>query len=340
MAFVYVETNYSTGGTGDLLVDTWRIATQAPPVIEDLPSLAEHWADRFPVGVAIDQRETIGPSAELTLRHFNQVTAENHMKPEAWYDEDRTFRTDPQATAIMDFAAANDLAVYGHVLVWHSQTPAWFFETDDGAPLTDSPAHQALLRDRMRTHVFAIAEALAAEYGPFGSATNPLDAWDVVNEVVSDSGEHADGLRRSRWYDVLGEEFIDLAFEYADEAFNDVYAAPGADRPVALFINDYNTEQSGKQDRYAALVDRLIARGVPIDGVGHQFHVNLSMPVSALRTALERFAGTGLVQAVTELDVTTGTPVTQGLLVDQGYYYRDAFEVFADHADDLHAVTV
>ena len=74
----------------------------------------------FPVGVAIDSRETTGAYAQLLLKHFDQITPENHMKPEAWYDADKNFRIHPEAKAVMDFAAANGLRVYGHTLVWHS----------------------------------------------------------------------------------------------------------------------------------------------------------------------------------------------------------------------------
>ena len=337
--FLYFETSYNGGSNGDFLIDDVAIASRAPGEVQDLPSLAEAYAGMFPVGVAIDERETFGSAAELTLRHFNQITAENHMKPEAWYDAAGAFQMHPQAVALMDFAQDNDLGLYGHVLVWHSQNPPGFFE-NGGVPLTDSPADQQIMRDRMKTHIDAIAADLADRYGLFGSETNPLIAWDVVNEVVSDSGEYADGLRRSEWYRILGEDFIDLAFQYADEAFNGEYADPAADRPVALFINDYNTEQGGKQDRYFALVNRLLDRDVPIDGVGHQFHLNLSMPVETLAVALDRFAPLGLTQAVTEFDVTTGTPVTTARLIDQGYYYRDAFRTFAERADDLYSVTV
>jgi len=338
MAFLYFETSYSSGSNGDFLVDDITITSQEPSVIEDLTPIKD--TVDFPVGVAIDERETLGSAADLTLLHFDQVTPENHMKPEAWYDEAGTFGIHPQATAIMDFASANDLAVYGHVLFWHSQTPEWFFQNDAGEPLTDSAADQQILRDRMETHVFAIAEALSQAYGLFGSDTNPLNAWDVVNEVVSDSGEFSDGLRRSEYYRILGEGYIDLAFELADAAFNDVYADPAADRPVTLFINDYNTEQGGKQQRYYDLVTRLLDRGVPVDGVGHQFHVSLSMPVSALEAAIVRFADLPVTQAVTELDVTVGTPVTTANLIEQGYYYRDAFRVFREYAGELHAVTI
>jgi endo-1,4-beta-xylanase len=336
-ALLYLETSFNGTNTSDFYVDDIVLEIPPPPVVEDLPGL--HTTTDFPVGVAIDSRETAGAAAELLTRHFNQVTPENHMKPENWYDAERNFRRHDQATAIMNFARDNDLKVYGHVLVWHGQTPAWFFQDEAGNPLTTSAAHQQVLRDRMRTHIFTIAQTLSEDYGLFGSATNPLYAWDVVNEVVSDSGEFADGLRRSEWYRILGEEFIDLAFTYADQAFNDQYAVAGQD-PVTLFINDYNTEQGGKQGRYKALVERLLGRGVPVDGVGHQFHVSLAMAVSNLDGALDAFADLPVVQVVTEMDVTTGTPVTQASLIEQGYYYRDAFRVFREHAEDLFAVTV
>lgn len=341
-SLLYLETRYDNGATGntsDLLVDDVVLAVPAPPVIEDLTGIKE--TVDFPLGVAIDSRETSGAASELLLRHFDQVSPENFMKPEAWYDASGAFvETNAEADALMDFAQANDLRVYGHVLVWHSQTPAWFFQDAAGLPLAADDAGKQALRERLRTHIFDVAGYLADRYGPFGSDTNPLAAIDVVNEVVSDGGEYADGLRRSEWYRVLGEEFIDLAFRYADEAFNGEYAAAGVDRPITLFINDYNTEQGGKQERYHALVQRLIERGAPVDGVGHQFHVSLAMPVSALEGAIEAFEGLPVTQAVTEFDVTTGTPVTQARLIDQGYYFRDAFRVFREHADDLFSVTV
>ena len=341
-AYLYFETDYNGTNTSTFVVDDIVVATPEPAVIQELEPIKD--TVDFPVGVAIDSRETVGAPSELLLRHFDQVTPENFMKPEAWYDASGAFAPSAEIGALMDFAQQNELRVYGHVLVWHSQTPAWFFESAPGVPLTSSAADQQVLEERLHDHIFAVAEHLATEYGPFGSATNPLVAFDVVNEVVSDAAGTPGGLRESEWFRILGERFIDLAFEFADEAFNDVYADAGATHPVTLFINDYNTEQSGKQQRYHALVERLLERGAPIDGVGHQFHVSLSMPVTALADALDAFDDTGLVQAVTELDVTTGTPVTQAKLVDQGYYYRDAFRAFRafDAASDagIFSVTV
>ena len=337
---LYFETSYDSGGPGSFLVDDITITSQAPMDVQPLEPIKD--TVDFPAGVAIDTRETIGSSAELTLRHFNQITPENHMKVEAWYDEaTRAFRMHPEAAALLDFAEAEALRVYGHVLVWHSQTPDWFFQDENGEFLTRADYDE--MRDRLETHIKNVAESIYDEYGPFGSDTNPMVAWDVVNEVVSDQASvEQNGLRNSHWYRIMGEDFIDLAFEYADHYFNDVYAAEGSDRPIKLFINDYNTEQSGKQDRYFALVSRLLERGVPIDGVGHQFHVSLSMPVENLAGALDRFSELPVIQAVTELDVTVGTP-NEASVIEQGYYYRDAFRAFRafhEETGDLFSATI
>ncbi len=342
---LYLETAYvappATGNTSTFYVDDVTITQAEELTIEDDLTPILSTVD-FPIGVAVDARETGGAQADLVNLHFEQLTAENSMKPEAFYNGAREFVAPADATAVMDFAAENDLRVWGHTLVWHAQTPAWFFQTAEGAPLTTSDTDKQVLRDRMRDHIFAVAELYADEYGLYGDG-NPIVAFDVVNEVITDASGLADGLRRSEWYRILGEEFIDLAFQYADEAFNDEFAAPGSDRPVALFINDYNTELTPKGTRMLALLERLLERGVPVDGVGHQMHVSLSFPVDDLGATLDRFAPLGLLQAVTELDVPTGTPESEAKFIDQGYFYRDAFRAFRDfhdRTDQLFSVTV
>ncbi len=342
-ALLYFETAFAGGAAGNtssFYIDDIEIAQAEELVIQDDLTPIKSTVD-FPVGVAIDARETAGAQDQLVNLHFEQVTAENSMKPEAFYNGAREFIAPADATAVMNFAAENDLRVWGHTLVWHAQTPAWFFQTAGGQALTSSETDRQILRDRMREHIFNVAELYADEYGLYG-AGNPIVAFDVVNEVVSDGNNTPGGLRDSAWFRILGESFIDLAFQYADEAFNEEYAAPGADRPVALFINDYNTELTPKGTRMLALLERLLDRDVPVDGIGHQMHVSLSFPVDDLGATLERFAPLGIKQAVTELDVTTGADTTP-LFIDQGYFYRDAFRDFREfHAetDQLFSVTV
>ncbi|SDN31676.1 endo-1,4-beta-xylanase [Actinomyces ruminicola] len=317
--------------------------------VDDSTSLLD--ALPYPVGAAVTANTVQGDSLELLNQHFNQVTPENFMKPEAWYNDDHSFVTEnAEADAVMDWAQAGGGRVYGHVLVWHSQTPDWLFQHEDGTFLSgDSEADRQELRERMRTHINNVAKYLSDKYGLFGSDTNPLVAFDVVNEVITDGpSPETDGLRNSYWYQILGEEFIDDAFIYANEAFNSTYAAPGADHPVTLFINEYNTQYgtdaSSKTGRYHALIERLVDRGVPIDGVGHQFHAWLDDDVEGFGAAMSAFDDLPLVQAVTELDVPTrtGTPVDTQTLLDQGRFYQRLFEMFAeqDAKRDLFSVTL
>jgi endo-1,4-beta-xylanase len=342
---IYLETkwhsDHSLDNTADLLFDNLQVSVPSVQGIQDdLVAIKDTLP--FPVGAAITKEQTTGYKAQLLDKHFDQVTPENFMKPEAWYDDEHHFvSVNDEADQLMTHAQQNGLRVYGHTLAWYQQTPDWFFQDDEGEFLTDSPADQAIMRQRLADHIDNVARYLSEKYGEFGSPTNPLVAFDVVNEAVSDNVGDADDLRQTHWYQILGKDYIADAFGDAEEAFNHTYAAEGADRPVKLFYNDYNTEQTGKRGRVLDLVERLIDEGVPVDGIGHQFHVTLSTPVSTLRAAIEAFqgisttAGAELQQAVTELDVPTGTPVTEANKIDQGYYYKSVFDMLREEwADD------
>lgn len=340
--FIYFETAYTSGEAGNTStfyiddIEVSRVEAAFDPDLHDPP--LKDTVD-FPLGVAIDERETTGTASAVANHHFDRLTAENHMKPEAWYAGEgvETFRMHPQTEAILDYAVENDLDVYGHVLVWHSQTPDWFFEV--GSP--------AQMRERMDFHIRSVAEAIYEQYGAFGSETNPVVAWDVVNEVIDDGAAPSrNGMRDSNWFRAYGgdESYVDDAFHFAEQYFNGEFAAEGADRPVALYINDYNTELAGKRERMIGLTERLLERGAPVDGFAHQFHLNLSMPIDNLRQAFNdvEAALPGIPQLVTELDITIGENPTEGLLIDQAYHYRDAFELFrqwsAQHQLDSVAV--
>jgi len=326
-ALLYFET---ASGLADFMVDDILVTGSSVAIDPTIPSLKD--VVPVPFGVAIDGRETVGPSSELVRKHFGQITPENHMKPVEIQPSEGTF-TFGQADELMQFAKDNDLSVYGHVLVWHSQVGDWMFQDAGGNPLTNSPEHQQLLRDRMRTHIFTFADHFRT-FGEYGE-DNPLVAIDVVNEVISES--EPDGLRRSEWYRVLGPDYIPLAFEYARQAF-------GPD--VKLYINDYNTELPAKRQVYYDRISEWLDDGVPIDGVGHQLHLSLLQPIPQIADSLELFRTLPVTQAVTELDVTintageTWTTAPMERLVEQGYYYRDLFEVLGEHTDVLGAITV
>lgn len=316
--------------------------------IQDLPGLKDVLGDDGieHVGVAIDRRETTGRSSELLRRHFNAVTPENAGKPESVQREEGKFDF-TQLDQLLDYADANGVKVYGHVLVWHSQTPAWFFK-DGTRDLTSSPADQALLRKRMEAHIKGVADHVNARY-PQGNS--PIWAWDVVNEVIAD-GDNANphDMRDSRWYQVLGESFVDDAFRLADKYFPQ----------QKLFINDYNTEMPEKRADYLSLIQDLQERGVPIDGVGHQAHVDVARPVQWLEDSIEAVEklDPDLLQAITELDVNASTenqgadvsngtqdPYTPAFEDDEdagaevGYYYRDLFAMLRKQSEAVDSVT-
>src|SRR5690606_29356446 len=138
-AELYFEARYNSGNTATFLVDQITVRVPEPDLV-DTSLVPIKDTVTFPVGVAIDSRETTGAAAELLLHHFDQITPENHMKVEAWYDAAGAFQRHGEATTLLDFAQANDLRLYGHVLVWHSQTPDWFFQDDTGRDLTAAEA--------------------------------------------------------------------------------------------------------------------------------------------------------------------------------------------------------
>ncbi|AYG02535.1 endo-1,4-beta-xylanase [Gryllotalpicola protaetiae] len=346
-ALLYFETDYqggTTGNTSDLYFDDLTVTKPAPAVIQDITPIKDTLP--FPVGAAVSDPEITGAPGQLLSKHFDQVTPENSMKPESWYDANGNFvTTNADADALMTYAQQNNMRVYGHNLVWYQQTPDWFFNVSptDSTPLTNSAADQAILRDRLDTHIKDVAQYLSSKFGAFGSSTNPLVSFDVVNEAVSDNVGDPNDLRQSRWYQVLGPEYITDAFDDANKYFDETaanggFAADGTNRPIALFYNDYNTEQAGKRARVQELVNNLISAGVPVDGIGHQFHVTMSTPLSSLKDAIDGFNGittaTGhpLYQAITELDVPTGTPVTTANQIDQGYYYKGIFDMLRSEA--------
>src|SRR5262249_9862507 len=151
-----------------------------------------------------------------------------------------------------------------------------------------------------------------------------------------------DRLRASPWYNIFGPEYIDIAFRTAREV----------DPDTNLFINEFNSTFGRKQTCYFNLVRDLKARGVPVDGVGHQMHNNFEFPpVQGFVDTINMFATLGVVQQVTEFDVNiySGSANTSFANYDEipldrhvsvAYQYRNYFEAFKKLKDKIQSVTV
>lgn len=320
---LYLET---TDTLADLRLDDIELARPTPPVQTDVAALSG--VTDIPIGTAVTAQDLTGRPAELLLRHFDQLTAENAMKPAVVQPTEGEFDFAPM-DQILDFAVQHGMTVHGHTLVWHKSTPEWFFTAPDGRPLTSDPADQQLLRDRMRTHMQAIADHLAERYG----GDNPVRSWDVVNEPLDP--EQSDGLRHSRWYEVLGPDYIATAFTTARDVF-------GPD--VTLYLNDYDTDAPDRRRGLLALLGTLQASGVPVDAVGHQMHLRLGSSVERVTATLDAVRDLGFRQAVTEFDVALTASdqqldtVTDDQLAEQGDLVRQLVVTFVAHDPEFLSV--
>jgi endo-1,4-beta-xylanase len=320
---VYIE---STGGTASIHIDDFTMTTVAlPPIQQDIPDLKDVLADSFPIGAAIGPVQILGQHAELLAKHFNSVTPGNALKWDATEPVEGQFRFD-DPDAMVDFAQQHGMQVRGHTLVWHNQTPAWVFQDASGSPLTSSPEHKALLLQRLDSHIRTVMGRYAGE----------IAAWDVVNEVIDEN--QPDGLRRSRWYEIAGLDYIRTAFRVAREV----------DPDAALFINDFNTNVPAKREALFNLVSQLRAEGVPIDGVGHQMHINIDWPsVAETEQMLQRFIPLGVDQQITEMDISIYTNSGESFptppperLATQASRYQAMFDLYREYDENISSVTV
>lgn len=265
----------------------------------------------FDVGAAVSAAPLrTDPGYKKTLRReFDAITAENALKmgPLRPSRHAYDFR---DADAVVNFGRAHDMTVRGHTLVWHNQTPEWFQEWD----YTDDQ-----IREFLRDHVHTVV----------GRYRSKIDAWDVVNEAVADDGS----MRETVWYDAMGEEYLDRAFQWASEVTD-----------ADLYYNDYGADQiNEKSDAIYDLVSRLLDRGVPIDGVGLQMHALHEKPDPAsVAENIRRFQDLGLDVQITEMDVAY-TPDDDPRDVDerrelQADFYRDIVEVCLETGCDTAVV--
>ncbi|WP_245792348.1 endo-1,4-beta-xylanase [Teredinibacter waterburyi] len=235
----------------------------------------------FPIGVAVpagnDSKSVLSSSSRsaIVTSHFGQITAENIMKPAYLHPAESTYFFD-DADALVNYATSNGLSVHGHTLVWHSQIPNWMSNFSG-----DAAAWTSMMESHITTIVSRYADA------------DIVVSWDVLNEIISDSNG---ALRDSVWLQNIGESYIEKAF----------IAARAADDDALLYYNDYNLSNDGsKTAAMVSLVTDLVARDIPIDGVGFQMHILSDWPsANAIKNTFQDVVDLGLMVKITELDIT------------------------------------
>jgi len=273
-------------------------------------TLKDAFKDAFVVGSAVNDAIVSGRDAasqELLLRQFSSITAENVLKAGVVNPRPGVFNFAP-ADAFVEFGEKHHLSIVGHTLVWHNQTPAWFFQDAAGAPNTS-----AAQIERMRQHIEAVA----------GRYKGRIHAWDVVNEVIDNDGSY----RKTTWVEAVGngDELVKAAFRFASEH------APGAE----LYYNDFNAWRPAKRDGIVRMVKMLKAAGIRIDGVGMQGHWGLNYPKTEyIEAAIDAFAALGVKVMITELDVDV-LPLTRegqvtGTVMSDPQFQLEEFKAYLD----------
>jgi endo-1,4-beta-xylanase len=328
-AFLYFQTVPASGN--DLVsfyLDDFQLSYVPPPVIQtNIPSIYRSLAEFFPVGAEVDTTDLSGPHAQLLTKHFDSMTPGNDLK---WINTEPSLGSYDYTNgdAEVGEAVCANMRVRGQNLVWSTgeQTPA--YATGDG---TNSPANQATVTANIQEHI-------QNEVQHYGSK---VYAWDVVNEPLDPT--QADCLEHGPFYAVLGASYIDIAFKAAKQ-----YAPPG----TKLFINEYSTTDPARLACLVKVVHELRDRGVPVNAIGHEMHNQINYPTpESMATAVNTVAINfpGLDQQVTELDMSVynagddtsnyGNSIPPSVLAEQGWLYKQYFDVFRSLRYKLSAVT-
>jgi endo-1,4-beta-xylanase len=295
-------------------------------------------AGKFYMGAALNTGQINGtdvPSLNIVSKHFNSIVAENCMKSAVIQPVEGEFNF-VLSDKFVEFGVKNNMHIIGHTLIWHSQAPKWFFTNEQGSDVS-----REVLIERMRNHI----------NGVVGRYKGRVHGWDVVNEAIEDDGS----WRKSKFYEIIGEEYVELAFKFASEA----------DPDAALYYNDYSMANERRRNAVISMVKNLQAKGIKIDGIGMQGHLSMKYPpIDEYEKSIIAFSDLGLTVMITELDLTAlpgtnrnfgadvGTrteyearinPYTGGLpdQVAQEWNNRcaDFFKLFLKHRDKISRVT-
>lgn len=274
------------------------------------PSLKSALDGKFHIGTALNLNQIQGrdtASLKIVKEQFAAIVAENCMKSMYMQPKEGKFFFD-DADKFVEFGEQNNLFITGHCLIWHSQAPSWFFTDEKGKDVSPD-----VLKERMRNHITTIVSRYKGR----------IKGWDVVNEAILDNGE----WRKSKFYEILGEEFIPLAFQYAHEA----------DPDAELYYNDYNEWLVGKRDAIVNMVKALKEKGIRIDGVGMQGHVELKSPaLEDYKAAIDAYAASGVKVMITEFDLSAlpSPRFNMGANISDREAYRKEMNPYIDALPD------
>ena len=301
--------------------------------------LKDVFQGKFYIGAALNTGQITGKdtaSVRIIKQHFNTITAENCMKSGPLQPVEGKFNFE-LSDQFVEFGLQNQMFIIGHTLVWHSQTPKWLFVDEKGNDVS-----REVLISRMKNHIQTVV----------GRYKGKVKGWDVVNEAILDNGS----WRESKFYKIIGPEFVKLAFQFAHEA----------DPDAELYYNDYSMALPGRREGVVKMVKELQKDGIQIHGIGMQGHLSMDFPkIEEFEKSILAFAALGAQVHITEMDISAlpspkdqqGSdvdalvdyqkelnPYTNGLPEEvekiHAKRYQEFFDLFLKHQDKISRVTL
>ena len=286
----------------------------------DERSLAQAYAPYFDyIGFATPKAVLQNGQVIKGLEHQGSCfTMENEFKPDflfAWQkpsklkdftgEDGKTYKV-PENTPVLEnigtilkIAKYTNLKMRGHVLVWHAQTPDWFFRENYGSN-TAKYVSQDEMNARLEWYIKTILEYIKDWEDKYNEGKRIIVTWDVVNEAASDNASQSSWLRNdSNWYRIYkSDKFIVNAFRYANKY---------APKDLLLAYNDYGCSSVAKCAAICKIVDAIqAAPDARIDVLGMQSHIGMNTPITgpnSFETSVQKFIAKGLDVQITELDI-------------------------------------
>jgi endo-1,4-beta-xylanase len=228
----------------------------------------------IPVGVAVNFQKLITEKAyrKLIISQFNSITPEKSMKA-SYIHPSKDVYDFSETDYLMQFCKQYNKRLHGHTLIWYKENPKWM-EKFSGS----KHAWEIMLKDHIQTII--------------NHCKSEVRSWDVLNEAFDEDGS----LRQNVWLENIGEEYIEKCFRYAAEA-----------DPTALFFyNDFDLEsRPEKLDAVLKFLGKLKDKGVKIDGIGMQMHININSPyISDINRAAAKVEEQGFLVHYSEFDIS------------------------------------
>lgn len=318
----------------------------------DAPALREYFNNML-IGCAFGYNQCLDLNSPVTkslLKHYDVFVLGNECKPAYINPSEGVMRFD-DVDGFVEFGKLTGATLRGHTLLWHAQIPDWWFKADPNDSRTPRECYEQgalATREQLTDRLTTFITEYVTRY------KDDINIWDLCNEVLN-----ADSIRTvnddSYWAEIIGDvDGNGYKDDYVEIAAN---AARAADEDAILIINDFNMEwQTSKTQAMYDMVERMLRKGVRIDGVGFQSHIGLDCNVNLYRSQIEKIAslaeiydecfpehkGNFRVQ-ITELDMN----MFVGANADGAYYrwsdeeyeqqaakYAELFDMFQDFADE------